>query len=47
MTEPEFKLFRDLIYAESGMYLRSGKKELNKDKQPNLYWYFHRIIKDE
>ena len=27
MTEAEFKLFRDLIYSESGMCLRSGKKE--------------------
>ena len=22
-------------------------EEFNKDKQPNLYWHFHRIIKDD
>lgn len=32
MTDAEFKLFRDLIYAESGMHLRKGKKEFLENR---------------
>ncbi|MEE9523940.1 MAG: protein-glutamate O-methyltransferase CheR [Thermodesulfovibrionales bacterium] len=54
MTEAEFKLFRDLVYAESGMYLRSGKKEFLENRivkrmsavnVTTSYWYY-RFIKD-
>jgi c-di-GMP-binding flagellar brake protein YcgR len=32
----------DIYYA--GIFF---DEELNPDKQPNLYWHFHRIIKDD
>jgi chemotaxis protein methyltransferase CheR len=53
MTEAEFQLFRDLIYAESGMYLRSGKKEFLENRVvkrmsevnvKTLYWYYRFIM---
>jgi chemotaxis protein methyltransferase CheR len=53
MTEAEFKLFRDLIYAESGMYLRAGKKEFLENRiikrmsavnVTTAYWYYRYIM---
>ncbi len=53
MTEAEFKLFRDLIYSESGMCLRSGKKEFLENRiakrmstvnVTTSYWYYRFIM---
>ncbi|UCG79320.1 MAG: protein-glutamate O-methyltransferase CheR [Nitrospirota bacterium] len=54
MTDAEFKLFRDLIYAECGMYLRPGNKDFLNSRvvkrmaEINVntpYWYY-RLITD-
>lgn len=54
MTDAEFKLFRDLIYAVSGMSLKKGKKEFLENRiqkrmaatnMTTPYWYY-RFITD-
>jgi chemotaxis protein methyltransferase CheR len=49
LTEEEFRLFRTLIYDESGMFLKESKKDFLENKLakrmqatniPTAYWYY-------
>lgn len=54
LTEEEFRLFRNLIYDESGIYFKETKKDflenrlarrMNETKTPSPYWYY-KLVKD-
>lgn len=49
LTEEEFRLFRNLIYEESGIYLKETKKDflenrlvkrMSETRTPSPYWYY-------
>jgi len=49
LTDEEFRLFRNLIYEESGIYLKETKKDfleyrlakrMTETKAPSAYWYY-------
>ena len=53
LTEEEFRLFRNLIYEESGIYLKETKKDflenrvvkrMNETKTQSPYWYYKLVI---
>lgn len=55
LTDEEFRLFRNLIYNESGMYLKENKKDFLEHrlsrrmtvmKAASPYWYY-RLITEE
>ncbi len=55
LTEEEFRLFRNLIYQESGIYLKETKKDflehrvvkrMNETKTQSPYWYY-KLVKEQ